>query len=103
MCFPFYGLENKIILNFDSKFHDSYLMKCLHNNIIVREPAVLFIKWLRPKGLKVCSKIGKYGEFKNQILKNIGWYTKLLCAAEYPGGRQFLKLALKWGNLYHRI
>ena len=31
--FPFYGLENKIILNFDSKFYDSYLLKCLHNNI----------------------------------------------------------------------
>ena len=27
------GLQNKITLNFDSKFHDSYLMKCLHNSI----------------------------------------------------------------------
>ena len=31
--FPYYGLANKVTLNFDSKFHDSYLTKCLHNNI----------------------------------------------------------------------
>ena len=70
---------------------------------IVREPAILLIKWLRPKSLKVCSYVEKYAEFKNQTLKKIGWYTKKLCAAEYPEGRQFLKLALKWGTLYHRI
>ena len=72
---------------------------------IVREPAILLIKWLRPKGLKVCSNVEKYYEFKNQTLKKISWYTKMLCAAEYPGGRQFLKLALtlKWGTLYYRI
>ena len=70
---------------------------------VVREPAILLIKWLRPKGLKVCSFVEKYAEFKNQALKKIGWYTKMLCAAKYPGGRQFLKLALKWGTLYHRI
>ena len=39
----------------------------------------------------------------SKILKKIDWYTKVLCATEYPGGRQFLKLALKWGTLYHRI
>ena len=27
----------------------------------------------------------------------------MLCATEYPGGRQYLKLALKWGTLYHII
>ena len=32
---------------------------------IVREPAILLIKWLRPKGLKVCSYVEKYAEFKN--------------------------------------
>ena len=68
---------------------------------LVREQAILLIKWLRPKGLKVCSYVEKYAEIKNQTLKKIGWYTKI-CAAEYPGGRQFLKLALKWGTLYHR-
>ena len=66
---------------------------------IVREPVILLIKWLRPKGLKVCSYVEKYAKFKNQTLKKIGWYTKLLCAAEYHGGRQFLKLALKRGTL----
>ena len=30
--FPYYGLEKKTIF-FDSHCHDSYLMKCLHNNI----------------------------------------------------------------------
>ena len=29
----YYGLANKIIPNFDRGFHDSYLIKCLHNNI----------------------------------------------------------------------
>ena len=31
-AFPYYELANKITLNFDSKFNNSYLMKCLHNN-----------------------------------------------------------------------
>ena len=32
--FPYYWLEKeKITIFFDSKCHDSYLMKCLHNNI----------------------------------------------------------------------
>ena len=32
-AFPYYGLANKLTLNFDSKFHDYFLMKCLHNSI----------------------------------------------------------------------
>ena len=32
-CFPFYRLEKEKAIFFDIKFHDSYLMKCLHNNI----------------------------------------------------------------------
>ena len=67
---------------------------------LVRELAILLIKWLRPKGFKVCSYVEKYAELKNQTVKKIGWYTKVLWAMEYPGGRQFLKLALKWGTLY---
>ena len=74
-----------------------------HMALIVREPAILLIKLLRPKGLKVRFYVEKYANFKNQTLKKISWYTKVLCATEYPGGRQFLKLALKWGTLYHRI
>ena len=73
----------------------------LDGKLIVREPAILFIKWLRPKGLKMCSYVEKYAKFKNQTLKKIGWYTKMLCAAECPRGGQFLKLALKLGTLYH--
>ena len=37
-------------------------------NKLVREPAILLIKWLRPKGLKMCSYVEKYAEFK--LLKN---------------------------------
>ena len=73
------------------------------SKVLAREPVILLIKWLRPKGLKVCSYVEKYAEFKNQTLKKIGWYTKMLCAAEYPEGRQFLRLALKWSTLYHRL
>ena len=32
-AFPSYGLANKITLNVDSKSHDSYIMKCLHDSI----------------------------------------------------------------------
>ena len=32
--FPYYGLEKeKRTIFFDFKYNDSYLMKCLHNNI----------------------------------------------------------------------
>ena len=65
--------------------------------IIVREPIIGLINWLRPKGLKVCSYVEKCAEFKNQTLKIIGWYEKVLCATEYPWGMQYLKIALKWG------
>ena len=67
--------------------------------LIVREPVIGLIKWLRSKGLKVCSCVGKCAEFKNQTLKNIGWYTKVLCATEYPRGMQYLKIAQNGGTL----
>ena len=41
--------------------------------------------WLRPKGLNVYSYVEKYSEFKNQSLKTIGWYTKLLWQWNTPG------------------
>ena len=67
--------------------------------VLVQEPAIFLIKWVRPKGLKVCSYVEKYADFKNQTLKKIDWYTKMLFATEYPRGMQFLKSALKWGTL----
>ena len=36
----------------------------------VREPVIGLIKWLRLKGLKVCSYVEKCAEFKNKLLKN---------------------------------
>ena len=44
------------------------------------KPAVDLIKWLRPKGLNVCSYAERYAEFKNQTLK-------VLCATEYTWGK----------------
>ena len=53
---------------------------------LVREPAILLIKWLRPKGLKMCSYVEKYAKFKNQTLKKIGWYTKNAMRSGIPRG-----------------
>ena len=36
---------------------------------VVREPAIGLIRWLRQKGLKVCSYVEKCAEVKNQTLK----------------------------------
>ena len=55
---------------------------------LVREPVIGLIKWLKPKGMKVCSYVEKCAEFKNQTLKKIGWYTKVLCASGYFRGMQ---------------
>ena len=61
--------------------------------VLVREPVIGLIKWLRPKGLTMCSYVEKCAEFKNQTFKEIGWYTKVLCSTEYPRGMQYLKNA----------
>ena len=58
-------------------------LRCKH---VVREPAIGLIMWLRPKGLKVCSYVEKYAEFKNQTLIKIRWYINWLYAKEYPRG-----------------
>ena len=36
-----------------------------HYLVLVREPVIGLIKWLRPKKLKVCSNVEKCAEFKN--------------------------------------
>ena len=55
---------------------------CLYTEqyIIIREPTIGLIKWLRPKGLKGYSYVEKCAEFKNQTLIKLGWYTKKLWA-----------------------
>ena len=55
-----------------------------NNVVLVREPVIGLIKWLRPKGLKVCSYGEKCADFKNQTLKKSAG-TQVLCATEYPG------------------
>ena len=59
--------------------------------VLVREPAIGLIMWSRPKGLKVCSYVGKYAEFKNQTLIKIHRYTNWLYAKEYPRGDPYHK------------
>ena len=42
-------------------------------------------KWLRPKGLKVCSYVEKYAEFKNQTLKKSAGTQKCYVQWNTPG------------------
>ena len=67
------------------------LVGLLTYNIIVQEPEIGLIMWLGPKGLKVCCYVEKCVDLKNQTLKKLGLYTKVLCAAEYPGVGNILK------------
>ena len=103
-------LRTRSLTNTNSRSHKHYIFgrrrECrsprlwsVSDVIVVQEPVIGLIKWLRPKGLKVCSYVEKCAEFKNQTLKKIGWYTKVLCATEYPLGIQYLKIALKWDTL----
>ena len=64
------------------------LRKC-SRNLVVREPAILLIKWLRPKGLKMCSYVEKYAEFKNQTLKKSAGTQKCYAQRNTPGVGNF--------------
>ena len=77
--------------------HIGVVFNLMSLKLLFREPVIGLIKWLRPKGLKVCSYAEKCAKFKNQTLKKIGWYTKVLCATEYPRGMQYLKNSAKMG------
>ena len=68
-----------------------------HRHVLVREPAIGLLKWLRPKDLKVCYYVEKCAEFKNQTLKNLAGTQKCYAQRNTPGIRQYLKVALKWG------
>ena len=52
---------------------------------IVLEPVIGLIKWLRPKGLKVCSYVEKCPEFKNQTLKKSAGTQKCYAQWNAPG------------------
>ena len=71
----------------------------INNNVkvIVQEPVIGLIKWLRPKGLNVCCYVEKCAELKNQTLKKFRWYTKCYTQRHTPGAMQYLKIALEWG------
>ena len=71
--------------------------------LLVREPAIGLIKWLRSKGLKVWSYVEKCAEFKNQCkrLKSRLVHKSAMCnlgpsilgprCNVIPWGRQYLK------------
>ena len=73
--------------------HQPHVVYILSNEryIIVREPVIGLIKWLRPKGLKMCSYVEKCAEFKNQTLI----VHKSAMRNGIPRGMQYLKIALK--------
>ena len=52
---------------------------------IKSQPVIALIKWLRPKGLKVCSYVEKYAEFKNQTLKKSAGTQKCYAQRNTPG------------------
>ena len=47
--------------------------------------AIDLIKWLRPKGLKVCSYVEKCAKFKNQTLKKSAGKQKCHVQRNTPG------------------
>ena len=56
-----------------------------HKNL-VREPAILLIKWLRPKGLKVCSYVKKSMlNSKIKLLKKSAGTQKCYAQQNTPG------------------
>ena len=56
---------------------------------IVREPAILLIKWLRPKGLKVCSYVKSMLNSKIKLLKKSAGTQKFYVQWNTPGVGNF--------------
>ena len=91
-----------MIKNLNKKYHlllqaseEIYLLEayCL-NGIseqrgIVREPVIGLIKWLRQKGLKVCSYVEKCAELKTQTLKKSAGTQKCYAQRNTPGVGNF--------------
>ena len=53
--------------------------------LLFREPVIGLIKWLRSKGLKVCSYAEKCAKFKNQTLKKLAGTQKYYAQRNTPG------------------
>ena len=53
--------------------------------VLVQEPVIGLIKWLRPKGLKVCSYVERCAKFKNQTLKKLAGTQKCYAQRNAPG------------------
>ena len=56
---------------------------------IVQEPAILLIKWLRPKGLKVCSYVESMLNSKIKLLKKSAGTQKCYARRNTPGVGNF--------------
>ena len=91
-----YAALRPVLLLFHNKMFDnqaiiiiSIIWAAMRQNLLVREPAILLIKWLRPKGLKVCSYVEKYAEFKNQTLKKSAGTQKCYAQRSTPGVGNF--------------
>ena len=66
-----------------------FVIRIAHVRVLVREPAIRLNKWLRPKGLKVCSYVEKYAELKNQTLKKSAGTQKCYAQRNTPGVGNF--------------
>ena len=64
---------------------------------LVQEPVIGLIKWLRPKGLKVCSYVEKCAKFKNQTLKKISAGTQKCYAQRNTPGCAISQNSAKMG------
>ena len=64
---------------------------------LVREQAILLIKWLRPKGLKVWSYVEKYAKFRNQTLKKNWLVHKNAMRSGTPPGSAISQISTEMG------
>ena len=75
----------KSILTGDCEKTSEFFISLMFVLILVREPVIGLIKWLRPKGLKVCSYVEKCAEFKNQTLKKSAGTQTCYVQQNIPG------------------
>ena len=54
-------------------------------DLLVRDPVIGLIKWLRPKGLKVYSYVEKCAKFKHLTLKKSSGTQKFYAQRNAPG------------------
>ena len=84
LLFDFINL--RLVHNFTLSAQEIFTFRrLLVFTVIVREPVIGLIKWLRLKGLKECSYVEKCAEFKNQTLKKSAGTQKCYVQQNTPG------------------